>query len=392
MLLKSLEFVEFMNSPKFWHLQPMEFGQINLIVGKNSSGKSRVLNVLHVLGRLVGGNVQPQFDNGTWDAKFHRMKGLSVEDQRYRLSLKNHVVAYENFEIKDQSILERNASGEGHVLRRKSSDRIRYKVSPSQLMAVVRRDEYQHPQLDSLYNWGKNLCFYRFGSEFGKNMTTVVGSSAVDDELVQARGFAEGACQIFQVTEKRFGREYTDLILQDMESMGYPCEDVSLCPLPGVNVNGVMPLILQVKEANLPCYTTQHDMSQGMYRAFALSIHINANILWTQSMAVGRTPNLGDSPMVIIDDIGEGLDHERSKRLIGLLIEKAKAHNIQLVMSSNDRYVMNFVPLEYWNVLHRVGGVVKAFNYSNSKDKFDEFEYSGLSNFDFFASEYFLPD
>ena len=392
MLIKSLEFVEYMNSPRFWHLEPMEFGQINLIVGKNSSGKSRVISVLQVLARLVGGNIQPQFDNGTWDVRFHRMKGLSVEEQRYRLALKNKAVAYEALEIKDQLVLEREASGEGFVVKRKTNDKVKYKAPYNQIMAVVRRDEYQHPQLEALHYWGSTLCSYRFGTDFGKGNASSVNGSVSHEQIIQDRALVEEPITIFQATVSRFGDEYERMILSDMEVMGYPCEEVSLCPVPGLNVNGAVPLILQVKEKDLSCHTTQGSMSQGMYRAFALSVHVNASILWTQASMIGRTPQLGDSPMIVIDDIGEGLDHERSKKLIGLLIDKAKSHNIQLIMSSNDRYVMNYVPLEYWNVLHRKGGVVRSFNYSNSKEKFDEFEFSGLSNFDFFASEYFLPD
>jgi ABC-type lipoprotein export system ATPase subunit len=392
MLIKSLEFVEYVNSPKFWHLEPMEFGQINLIVGKNSSGKSRVISVLQVLARLVGGNIQPQFDNGNWDVRFHRMKGLSIEEQRYRLALKNKAVAYEALEIKDQLVLEREATGEGFVVKRKTSDKVKYKAPHNQIMAVVRRDEYQHPQLEALHSWGSSLCSYRFGTDFGKGTATSFNGSVSHEQIMQDRALVEEPATIFQVTVSRFGDEYERMILSDMEIMGYPCEEVSLCPVSGLNVNGSVPLILQVKEKELSCHTTQSNMSQGMYRAFALSVHVNASILWTQASMIGRTPQLGDSPMIVIDDIGEGLDHDRSKKLIGLLIDKAKAHNIQLVMSSNDRYVMNYVPLEYWNVLHRKGGIVKSFNYSNSKEKFDEFEFSGLSNFDFFASEYFLPD
>jgi hypothetical protein len=57
-------------------------------------------------------------------------------------------------------------------------------------------------------------------------------------------------------------------------------------------------------------------------------------------------------------------------------------------MTTNDRFVMNQVPLEYWSVLVRKAGVVKLFNRLNSEKKFEDFKYLGLSNFDFFSSDF----
>jgi hypothetical protein len=59
-------------------------------------------------------------------------------------------------------------------------------------------------------------------------------------------------------------------------------------------------------------------------------------------------------------------------------------------MSTNDRFVMNNVPLEYWTVMHRAGTKLLSINYRNSKELFEEFELIGLNNFDFFTSKSFL--
>lgn len=56
---------------------------------------------------------------------------------------------------------------------------------------------------------------------------------------------------------------------------------------------------------------------------------------------------------IVIDDIGERLDYERSCALIELLMSKATTQQVQLIMTTNDRFVMNKVPLEAWTVLHR---------------------------------------
>ena len=82
------------------------------------------------------------------------------------------------------------------------------------------------------------------------------------------------------------------------------------------------------------------------------------------------------------------IDFERSAALIKILIEKAKRSSVQLIMTTNDRFVMNNVDLEYWCVVERLQRGCKIHNYRNSKEAFDEFELTGLSNFDFFAGDF----
>jgi hypothetical protein len=135
--------------------------------------------------------------------------------------------------------------------------------------------------------------------------------------------------------------------------------------------------MIYLSEKDSGAVVWQPNISQGMFRALSLIIQITYNIL----------KNLPTT--ILIDDIGEGLDFDRSSRLIKLLVEIAeKNENIQLIMSTNDRFVMNAVPLQYWQVIQRNGGECQVFNYQNSKEKFDEFEYMGLNNFDFLATDY----
>ena len=65
-----------------------------------------------------------------------------------------------------------------------------------------------------------------------------------------------------------------------------------------------------------------------------------------------------------------------------------QSRNLQVILTTNDRFVMNAVPIDYWTVLDRRGNTVHVFNKSNSGDKFESFKFTGLSNFDFFATDY----
>ncbi|MFN9559549.1 MAG: hypothetical protein ACK55G_12105 [Dolichospermum sp.] len=137
---------------------------------------------------------------------------------------------------------------------------------------------------------------------------------------------------------------------------------------------------LYVQESDLKHQTEQGLISQGMFRALSLIIQVNYSLL-------AKKPSC-----ILIDDIGEGLDFERSSEMIKLLISKAEAENglVQLIMTTNDRFIMNGVPLEYWSVIERQAGLAKLHNIHNSKEIFDDFKFTGLNNFDFFATQFYI--
>ncbi len=91
----------------------------------------------------------------------------------------------------------------------------------------------------------------------------------------------------------------------------------------------------------------------------------------------------------MIDDIGEGLDFDRATKLISIVIRQAEQIYSQFCMTTNDRFVMNKVPLEYWCILEREKGKVKSINPRNSSDTFKDFEEYGFNNFDLFAKGFY---
>jgi hypothetical protein len=49
---------------------------------------------------------------------------------------------------------------------------------------------------------------------------------------------------------------------------------------------------------------------------------------------------------------------------------------------------MDVVDIVHWNVLQRNASIVTALNAKSNPELFEKFRYTGLSNFDFFASDY----
>ena len=83
------------------------------------------------------------------------------------------------------------------------------------------------------------------------------------------------------------------------------------------------------------------------------------------------------------------MDFSRAQSFISLLISHAEENQLQLIMTTNDRFVMNGVPLKYWGVLSRKGHEVNITNILNAPRIFAEFEQLGLNNFDFFSTNFF---
>lgn len=365
MRLQSVYFSENEGGKQEWVLEGLTLGAINLIVGKNSSGKSRALNVISALANFLMRS-RPLSGSLSFSCQFEH----DGKAYQYLFNVVEQNVLSEKLIIDDVVYLDRGEGGIGTIKAEAMNfAEIRFQTPTNELAAASRRDSIQHSFLEPLYEWASSLRHYHFGSSLGKESYTLFHSAGqkVDERDENA------AVGIFRDGKKEYPEEFLAAVLKDMASIDYHLESIDIIAplavrfvgLPGEAVG------LCVKEKDLPGLTDQISMSQGMYRVLSLLIHVNF-------FQLKKT-----ATCVLVDDIGEGLDFDRSCRLIDLLRHKAHQSNIQLILSSNDRFIMNQVPLEEWSVLQRKGNHVKVRNYSNSREIFEDFKFTGLSNFSF---------
>jgi len=379
MRLTKYEYSEHPNSPNNWRLQPLSLGGVNLVVGKNASGKSRTLSTVVNLSKLVSG--RQKVSTGAWDCTFEDSDG----EFRYELETESNIVVREVFKRNDVVLLDRTGTdGSGKIRATKTDDLVDFQTPNTDLACVNRRDATQHAFFDKLHDWGMSVFYYTFGTAMGKEaLAIIVSIPTIEVDLYNQNM----VIAIFRKGEKEFGAEYVNAVKADMEKLGYPIEEIlvsqptsAIFAFQGPIALPAPPLVgLSVKERELTCVTDQIAMSQGMFRALSVLIQFNYCRMCSKAGCV------------IVDDIGEGLDFERSCDLISLLVKKS-ASNVQLVLSTNDRFVMNTVPLKSWTLLKRKANLVSVFNYSNSQKHFDEFRFTGLNNFDFFATDFLSED
>lgn len=378
MRLTSFIYSEHEGAPEEWNLAPLELQEINLIVGVNSSGKSRALNVIAGLSNILSGKKATPYLSGTYQATF--LDG-DVGSQKivYSIKFTNRTIETESLKIGRTQKLARQKNGKGWLFAEKFGQKIAFQAPPDQVIAASRRDSLQHPYLEKLHKWANSLKHIQFGTDLGKNTLAVIANGPESPKKSWTE--IDNNAAIFRRAHEEFGAKFIRKVLADFAKVGYPCSEVGLMVLPGLeHIATPAPVGFFVKEKSLLGVTTQITMSTGMYRTLAILVSLNAAVLSNQFQTI------------LIDDIGEGLDYERSKKLISLLVERANQHSFQLLMTTNDRFVMNAVPLKYWTVLQRTGNSVASYNIQNSRKRFVEFEYLGLNNFDFFTGNYFLED
>lgn len=370
--IKSIKFTEHEGTIQEWRLENLSLGISNLIVGKNASGKSRILNVINYLAKMLDGSSQLPI-SGNYDVEF-------IWDDKtinYMLKYEDRKVISEKFLLDGDPLLERGNGGEGEILAESvdSGKKIKFQTPISKLAVVARQDSIQHKFLEPLHTWGSSLRHYGFGTSLGKDIWVVFGEK--ERKKVDEKD-ANAVVPLYQQAIEEFPDVFKQMVINDMELLDYPLEDIGIMAPISIRFSGMPGELvgLYVKEKNLQGITDQQSMSQGMFRALSLIIQINYSQLAKKSTCV------------LVDDIGEGLDFDRSCRLIDLLREKAKNFNIQLVLTTNDRFVMNRVPLEEWSVLQRNGNQVRVLNEDNSKKLFEDFKFTGLSNFSFLEMDF----
>ena len=293
-----------------WEIDGLVFDQFNLVVGRNATGKTRLLKAIARAAAEKSGEA-------TGAAGSARMQ-MVLPDVR-----------------DDPDFPEaKNATGE---------DLARWRMAANA-------------------EWGRRLQYFPFA---GRMNLKVNGQDGNFVRLELAEAYRQGG--------QKFGGAFRERVVRWMDEVGYPIQDI-------VTTEWKAGSVLGVKEARRATITPLPRLSQGEQRTLTFLIFL--------ALLEGEKK----AATVLIDDFGEGMDFERAARVTGFLLRRVPESSLQFIVATNDRYVMNGVPLKYWTILVEEGAKTRVFNYANSKEKFDAFKFTGLNNFDFFSMDYASPE
>jgi AAA15 family ATPase/GTPase len=357
-------------SDEGWKLEELTLNsKINLLVGQNATGKSRTINVISTLNYLLTGfDKEENIPIGIWECVLKKDNNqilkykIEIIAEEYlaedspQLNITERIGAswliIEKLYLDEKLILSREGDqAEIYSMKKKRNS----KISPpfDQLVIQVRRDKIEYPFFEDLILWANGMKEFNF--------------SSVNSNLNKEIEYHDIAKLLSKLPESN-----KLAIIYSLNEIGYKVEDIK------INKMWDGEYYFRLKEKGVTSKIFQSQLSQGLLRAFALIVYIEYSLYFNNIKTI------------TIDDLSEGLDYERATKLGKLLVEKIENSNIQLIATSNDSFLMDVIPIKYWNILHREGNTVKSFNYQNSKERFDKFLMTGLSNFDLFSSDYLM--
>lgn len=340
-----------------WELKELSLGQYNLVIGKNATGKTRIVHVINNLARMIQ---FPQATlNGEWFASFIDEYNHEFE---FFVSWENGKIVHELIKINGTEKLERSLSS-AKIYSEVSSSWQDISPPNDRLVIHVRRDKNEFPFLESLFSWASGIRGFSFANtspnliEIPGNLNNLFSLNAVPSAL------------------ERLSVHQLEKVLKQLESIGYDIETASTGLTEGLPPSTK---IVYLKEKDLVIPLKQFEISQGMFRAFSM---LTIFEFLCSNDLVGS---------ILVDDLGEGLDFERSKKLAEIIFERSTASKMQIIATSNDSFMMNVIPLEALTVCYRSKHTVQCLNWSNSKEKFESWKQLGLNNFDLLSSNFLL--
>lgn len=380
MRLYSIEYSEFKEESFNWSISDLTFININLLVGKNATGKSRLLRIINSVSKLITGTLPPSnFVTGYFKLV---LKDNSITPTRpdltYEFEIFKSKVIKEVLKVGEVEKLNRNADERGKLWFDELNQPIDVQVPGNSLAVAARKDAKQHKFFEDLHDWANSVNFMEFSNRDQTNATILdknIKLSSLSKQLMQ-----ENIHLIVKFGKENYGRDLIGPVVADMKKIGYEITDFGLMPAQGVASPFMSPdtaQLVYVKEKGIDKKLSQNDLSAGMYRALVTLIQLHV-------IRLQKIPSC-----ILIDDIGEGLDFDRSSKLISVIVDQFENGYSQLIMTTNDRFIMNKVALKYWCVLERKTGKVNVFNMRNSSDAFNDFEEYGFSNFEFFSKNTF---
>ena len=146
----------------YWELENLELGNVNLLVSRNATGKSRTLSTIDLLVKMI-----TQKRDLKWGAKWH----ITFENSRleevvyeFKTSSLKHGVNGEKMTVGNEEVLRRSSYDKAMVRSTMTGVFDRFFPPVDKLALHIRRDVIEYPFFEEVASWAENSFGFKFGN------------------------------------------------------------------------------------------------------------------------------------------------------------------------------------------------------------------------------------
>ena len=146
-----------------WSVKDLCFRDFNLIVGQNTTGKTRTVNVLKNFAAIIKAQ-RVGLDEAEWEIEFKKAISDNKVHIKYNLEIHNKKVVKEELWIDEQSKLQRSKT-KAKLYSENLKDFTPIVPPSDRLVLHVRRDEKEFPYFEPLVRWAETLYPFTFATK-----------------------------------------------------------------------------------------------------------------------------------------------------------------------------------------------------------------------------------
>lgn len=354
-ILNEIAFKEFIDNQLNWDIGPVSFGNLNLILGDNAQGKTRLINILKYIKGVLTGNTQIRFSSqyryelklifSISDAEHENTPPVKNVKYNSSLSVNNAsgMPSYEETIIIDNKIF---FSRKDNTLIRESDEiTIPNPFIPNHIPVLLSLPQKDFPTLGLIRSFFERMLILEANRVAAPNLD--VSNASLD---INSNGsnlarvifnWQTHIPQAFQEIEKEFLGCFPLIEEQSFNA------NVEL--LPGTNIS--IP-ILKFKEKGINKTIPQVEWSDGMFRALCLlALPLNRYVKPDGSF---MRPS-----MIIVDEVENGLDYNTASKVLTLFNDYSNLMQIALITHSPT--ICNMVETKNWRIAKRKASHVEFF-------------------------------
>lgn len=360
--------LQFENKTDGWDIPEISFQQLNLLVGASGVGKTQILQAINTLKRIADGEsfsgvqwkIEFSTDNGDeylWEGEFEGKKMplqyFDIVRNEYKVDLQ-----YEKIYKNDTLILERIQ--EQILFKNKKIPKLTLDTS---IVTLLKEEELIKPIYDNfekIIHGDVNVSYIvrpRLG--LPNLQQSKINSLTTLNEIINSTYDSEIKLYITYIQDKqtfeRIKERFCDIFPQ--------IEDIKIDLIKDSEFSNIRNfqerLYIHIKHKNSDKWIPSVSMSSGMYRTLILLSEIYL---------------CADGSVILIDEFENSLGINCIRDITDEILFSDR--NVQCIITSHHPYIINNIEFQYWKLLTRNGGTIKAHDiteYLSGKSRHENF-------------------